>query len=103
MELKDIKELIEFDHDTMQAVIDIHSKKETTIKEIALEKDEIYKSSWEAVNKQVEETKKKLDEKIASDAALNEKKYNEMSSLITSTFQSSNEQWKKELVDRTSK
>ena len=75
MEIKDIKELIAFDQKTMQDVVDIHDKKNEALKALAKEKEDIKKKTWDEVYEKVDATKKELDAKIASDALVNTKTF----------------------------
>ena len=100
MELKDIKELIEFDETTTKAVKDVHKKKEEAIKAIAIEKAQIEKDIWDEANKKLKQTKDELDLKIANDAENNEADYRRMSTSFKETFQENKDTWKKELFNR---
>lgn len=100
MELKDIKNLIDFDQKTMQAVVDVHAKKAREVDAIARDKERISKETWEDVNKQVAATKHELDAKIAEDAELNKQEFEKASAQIKDTFNKNKTKWEEELFKR---
>ena len=100
MELKDVKNLIDFDQRTMQAVVDVHAKKAHELDVIAKDKKRISEETWNDVYKQVAETKKQLDAKIAEDAALNKEEFKKASSLIKDTFDKNKAKWEEDLFNR---
>ena len=100
MEIKDIKELIAFDQKTMQDVVDIHDKKNEALKALAKEKEDIKKKTWDEVYEKVDATKKELDAKIASDALVNTKTFEDGAKRIKDTYAANKDKWFKEVFER---
>ncbi len=103
MELEDVKKLIAFDKEMMQKVTDVYEKKASVIKAIAKEKDEIADSTWQDVEKKVQERKAELDQKIAQDKVISEKEYARMAKAMEDKFNSKKAEWEQVLFDNSVK
>ena len=100
MELKDVKELIDFDKETVKKVSDVYDKKALVLKQIAQEKETIKNKTWEEVEAKVKERKAQLDQKIAQDVKVNDAYYTNMAQELKATYDAKKGEWEKELFDR---
>jgi phosphoribosyl-ATP pyrophosphohydrolase len=100
MEIDAIKRLIETDEKMRAEVQAQYQKRSDLKKKIEDQKKQISQDSWNAVNAQVASTKKELDQKIADDAAINQKYYEESLSDLQASYDKNKDTWKKEILDR---
>lgn len=100
MEIDAIKKLIETDEKTRAEVEAQYQKRSNLKKQIEEQKKQITKETWDAVNAQVAQTKKELDEKIANDATVNQKYYEETLQSLQASYDKNKDTWKKEILER---
>lgn len=100
MEIDAIKKLIETDEKTRAEVQAQYQKRNDLKKQIEEKKKQISEETWNAVNAQVTSTKKELDAKIANDAAVNQKHYEESLKELQAVYDKNKEAWKKEILER---
>ena len=100
MELKDVKDLIDFDQKSVQSVKVVHGIKARATDTIAKEKQRISDETWKEVNQQVETKKAELDAKIAEDAIHNREEFAKSSSKIKETFEQNKMKWEEVLFNR---
>jgi hypothetical protein len=100
MEIDAIKKLIETDENTRAEVQAQYQKRTNLKKQIEEQKKQISKETWDAVNAQVASTKKELDAKIANDAEVNQKQYEESLKALQAAYDKNKEIWKKEILER---
>lgn len=100
MEIDAIKKLIETDEKTRAEVQAQYEKRTVLKKKIEDQKKQISKETWDAVNAQVTSTKKELDAKIANDAEVNQKYYENALKSLQAAYDKNKETWKKEILDR---
>ena len=99
MELDDIKKLIDFDHECMDKVVNIHKEKTAAIDAIEKEKKEIADSTWREVNERLALKKAELDAKIQKTESESAKEYEEVSAKLKSRFKENHDKWLKEMYD----
>lgn len=100
MELKDIKELIDIDHECMDRVVKVHDRKLAMIDAIEKEKKEIADTTWAEVNKKLAETKAELDVKIDKSEVESEEEFIRVSTLLKAKYEENRNKWLKLMFDR---
>lgn len=100
MEIDAIKKLIETDENTRAEVEAQYQKRLNLKKAVEEKKKKLSQEAWDNVNRQVKETKQKLDAMITNDVEENKKNYAEASKLMQDTFDANKKTWKDEIVER---
>lgn len=99
MELKDIEELLKFDQEKFDEVIESHDQKRKVRQAFENEKQEIKDKMWEITKETLKNNQDILDKKIKDKEKEAEDYFLKRSKEIEGVFKGKKDQWLKELFD----